>query len=145
MSAGITLTGRLVADPEVKFGASGVAIANLRVVTSGRRKTDAGWEDTDTTFWSVTAFRQLAENVAESLFKGDLVIVTGKVKSREWQDNEGNKRVSWEVTADHVGPDLSRATAKVQRVQRDKPAAPSNDDPWSNSGMVPVTDEVAPF
>lgn len=145
MSAPITLTGRLVTDPEIKFGASGMPIANLRVVTSGRRKTDAGWEDTDTTFWGVTAFRQLAENVAESLTKGDQVIVTGKVKSREWQDNDGNKRTSWEVTADHVGPDLSRATAKVQRAQRDKPAAPANDDPWSNTGMTPVQDEVAPF
>lgn len=145
MSAPITLTGRLVADPEIKFGASGMPIANMRVVTSGRRKTDAGWEDTDTTFWGVTAFRQLAENVAESLTKGDQVIVTGKVKSREWQDNDGNKRTSWEVTADHVGPDLSRATAKVQRVQRDKPAAPASDDPWSNTGMTPVQDEVAPF
>jgi len=95
MSAPITLTGRLVADPEIKFGASGMPIASLRVVTSGRRKTDAGWEDTDTTFWSVTAFRQLAENVAESLVKGDQVIVTGKVKSREWQDNDGNKRTAF--------------------------------------------------
>jgi len=85
MSAPITLTGRVVADPELKFGQSGNAVLNLRVVTSARRKTDEGWQDVDTTFWRVAAFRQLAENAAESLSKGDGVIVVGKVKSREWQ------------------------------------------------------------
>lgn len=142
MSAGITLTGRLVADPELKFGANGNAVVNLRVVTSGRRKTDEGWQDVDTTFWSVSAFRQLAENVAESLSKGDLVVVTGKAKSREWQDKEGNKRVSWEVVADHVAADLVRSQVAVRRVER---SAPAVDDPWSNSGLLPVQDESAPF
>lgn len=147
VSAPITLTGRLVADPEVKFGASGIAITSLRVVTSGRKlnKETGKWEDVDTTFWSVTAWRQLAENVAESLTKGDQVIVTGKVKSRDWEDKDGNKRTVFEVTADHVGPDLERATAKVNRIQRDKPAAVASDDPWSNTGLVPAQSEIAPF
>ena len=89
MSASITLVGRLVADPEIKFGGSGIAILKARVVTSGRKKTDDGWQDIDTTFWSVSAFRQLAENVAESLQKGDEVIVVGKVKVREYETPEG--------------------------------------------------------
>jgi len=138
MSAQITLTGRLVADPELKFGQNGNAVVNLRVVTSGRRKTDEGWQDVDTTFWSVAAFRQLAENCAESLNKGDLVVVTGKVKSREWQDKEGNKRVSWEVAADHVAVDLVRNTASSSRV--DRKSEPVADDPWSKPA-----DDVAPF
>lgn len=144
MSAGITLTGRLVADPELKFTAKGDAVCNLRVVTSGRRKTDAGWQDVDTTFWQVAAWRQLGENVAESLTKGDQVVIVGKVKSREWQDNDGNKRTAWEVDAQHVAVDLSRATAKVQRVTRDAPSVAA-DDPWSNTGMMPVQSESAPF
>jgi len=126
VSAPVTLTGRVVADPELKFSASGVAVLNLRVVTNGRRKTDAGWEDTDTTFWSVSGFRQLAENAAESLRKGDLVVVTGKAKSREWVDKDGGKRLSWEVTADHIGVDLTRVTATVNRVVRDS----VQDDAW---------------
>jgi single-strand DNA-binding protein len=142
MSAGITLTGRLVADPELKFTAKGDAVCNLRVVTSGRRKTDAGWQDVDTTFWTVAAWRQLGENVAESLTKGDQVVIVGKVKSREWQDNDGNKRTVWEVDAQHVAVDLSRATAKPQRISREAPAA---DDPWSNTGLIPVQSTEAPF
>ena len=126
MSAGITLTGRVVADPELRFGANGNAVLNLRVVTAGRRKTDDGWVDVDTTFWSVSAFRQLAENAAESLSKGDLVIVTGKAKSRDWEDKEGNKRTSWEVSADHIGVDLVRTTTKTNQVARSSTA----DDAW---------------
>jgi single-strand DNA-binding protein len=72
------------------------------------------------------------------LNKGDLVVVTGKVKSREWQDKEGNKRVSWEVAADHVAVDLVRHGASSSRV--DRKSEPVVDDPWSKPA-----DDVAPF
>lgn len=133
MSVPVTLTGRVVADPELRFSAKGVAVVSLRVVTSGRRKTDAGWEDVDTTFWTVSAFKQLAENAAESLAKGDLVVVTGKAKSRDWEDKEGNKRTVVEVTADHIGVDLVRSKVSVNRVSR----TPTADDAWVS--------ESAPF
>lgn len=144
MSAPVTLTGRLVADPDLRFTPKGDAVVNLRVVTSARRlnKQTDKWEDTDTTFWTVSGWRQLAENVAESLSKGDAVVVVGKVKSREWEDKDGGKRVAWEVDAQSIAADLSRATVKVNRVARQ--SVPEV-DPWSNTGMVPVQDEVAPF
>lgn len=141
MSAPITLTGRVGADPELRFGASGTAVLNLRVVTNGRKKTETGWEDTDTTWWTVSAFRQLAENAAESLNKGDLVVITGKAKSREWTDKEGGKRLSWEVTADHIGVDLVRNTATVNRVARE--SAVSN-DAWETPAFAP-DNEKPPF
>jgi len=149
MSAPITLTGRLGADPEIRFGATGIAILKLRVVTSGRKKTDAGWEDVDTTWWSVTAFRQIAENAAESLSKGDEVIVVGKVKQRQYETPEGEKRSVTEVTADHIGPSLRRATVKVNRVQRSEGGGRAEyeqakqqleDDPWA----LPASEET-PF
>ena len=139
MSAGITLTGGVVADPELKFSAKGMAVLNLRVATSRRTKTDDGWVDVDQTFWRVSAFRQLAENAAESLSKGDRVIVVGKVKSREWQDKDGNKQVSWEVTADSIGVDLRWSASKSSGVSRAK----VEDDPWSKP-FVP-DDSPAPF
>jgi len=85
VSAPITLTGNLGADPELKFGASGIAILKARVVTSGRKKDEESgkWIDVDTTWWTVTAWRQLAENAAETLRKGDEVIIVGKVKQRQ--------------------------------------------------------------
>ena len=118
MSATITITGRLGADPELRFGATGMAILKARVVTSGRKKTDEGWIDVDTTWWSVAAFRELAENSAESLRKGDEVIVVGKIKAREYETSEGEKRSVTEITADHIGPSLRRASASVTRVKR---------------------------
>ena len=135
MSTPITLTGRLAKDPEMRFSATGIAVANLTVVTSARKKINDEWQDTDTTFWSVATFKQLAENVGESLRKGDAVIVTGKMKSRKFQDKDGTNRVAWEVTADHVGADLSRATASIVRISRSQPSAPVDDgtlaDPWT--------------
>jgi single-strand DNA-binding protein len=146
MSAVVTLTGRLVSDPDLKFTAKGDPICGLVVVTSGRRynKEENKWYDVDTTYWTVAAWRQLGENVAESLSKGDQVVVVGKLKSRNWEDKDGNKRVAWEVDAQHVAADLSRATAKIQRVSRAAASAPA-DDPWSNTGMIPVQSEQAPF
>lgn len=144
MTAPITLTGRLTKDPELRFSATGMAVANMSVVTSRRAKVNDEWTDLDVTYWSVAAFKQLAENVGESLRKGDAVIVTGKMKSRQYDDREGNKRTVWEVTADHVGADLSRATANITRVSRTQPAAPLNNgaqaDPWSQPLVDDTTD-----
>lgn len=152
MSETITIVGRLGADPELRFAANGDAICNLRVVTSKRYKDANGdWQDKDTTWWSVTAWRQLGENCAESLTKGTDVIIRGEVKSREYQTQQGEKRVAWEVEAKAVGPDLSRATAKVAKVQRQQAAGPGReaftaargamDDPWA----TPAQSESAPF
>jgi len=67
MSAPITLIGRVGTEPEMKFGQQGNAVLKFRVVTSGRRQVEGKWEDVDTSWWSITAFKQLAENLAESL------------------------------------------------------------------------------
>jgi len=143
MSAPITLTGRLGADPEIRFGATGMAILKLRVVTSRRYKDQetGKWEDADKTWWSVAAFRQIAENAAESLSKGDEVIVVGKVKQRQYETPEGEKRTVTEVTADQIGPNLRGATVKVNRIKRDtgtygreqyeQAKQELEDDPWA--------------
>jgi single-strand DNA-binding protein len=146
MSAPITLTGRIGADPELRFAATGTAIVNLRVVTDERRKdaTTGEWTSVNTTWWSVSAFKQLAENVAESLSKGDLVIVVGKVKSREWETKEGEKRTAWEVDAQAIGPDLSRATATVNKGATRAPSGlqQAENDPWASK---PATTSEPPF
>ena len=128
MSAPITLVGRLGADPDVKFGASGKAIARLRVVTNSRRQVDGQWKDVDATWWSVVAFGPLAEQVTENLSKGSAVIVVGKAKESEWTDKDGNPRKSIEVVADAIGPDLRWASP----ITREKPTA-FDDDPWAIS------------
>jgi len=133
MSAPITITGRLGGDPELRFTPSGAAVANLRVVTDRRFKnpTTGEWESKDTSWWNVQAWKSLAENVTESLKKGDLVIVVGDIKQREYETKEGEKRTVVEVEARHIGPDLSRATAKVTKAGSTSAPASSGADPWA--------------
>jgi single-strand DNA-binding protein len=94
MSTVVTLTGRLTADPELRFSASGAPVARFTVVTSRRvkDKQTGEWSDAETSFWDCVAFGQLAENVAESLAKGTAVIVTGRAAQEEWETKVGQKR-----------------------------------------------------
>lgn len=117
MSFTIAFKGRLGADPEITFGSNGTAVARMRVVTNARRLVDGDWQDTDTSWWTVTAFGRTAEAAADQLNKGDLILVTGKIKQRSWE-KDGVKRETAEVTADEV--------AKV--VKAGGQAAPQADD-----------------
>ena len=121
MSFPVTFKARLGADPEMTTGSNGSAVTRMRVVTNGRRMVDGDWQDTDTSWWQVTAFGRQAEAAAEQLRKGDLVLIQGKVKQREWE-KDGVKRVTAEVTADEV--------AKVCKTGQAAPAA-SSTDPWA--------------
>jgi len=101
MSFSITCKGRLGADPEITFGTNGTAVARMRIVTNGRRMVDGDWQDTDTSWWTVTAFGRTAEAAGDQLRKGDLIVVTGKIKQRSWE-KDGVKREAAEITADEV-------------------------------------------
>lgn len=129
----ITVVGNLTADPELRFTASGKAVASLNVAESQRVKDGNEWKDGDTTYWRVTAWDGLAEHIGDSLAKGLRVIVTGRVASRTYETREGEKRTVYEITADAVGPDLKWATAKVERVGKGGSAARQTpaDDPWA--------------
>jgi single-strand DNA-binding protein len=126
----ITMTGNLTSDPELKFTPQGAARASFRIAC-GERKKDANgdWVDGDTTFINVTCWRTLAENIAESLKKGDTVTVLGKLRSRTVDDPERGKATYFDVDADEVSVSLRRATAKAERVTS-KTNAPDH-DPWA--------------
>ncbi|HEX6887461.1 MAG TPA: single-stranded DNA-binding protein [Candidatus Nanopelagicales bacterium] len=123
MAAGdipLTIVGNLTADPELRFTPSGQAVANFTVASTSRfmdRQTQE-WKDGDTIFIRCSVWRQYAENVAESLTKGTRVIVTGRLKVRQYETREGGKGTSVECEVDEVGPALRSATAKVNRVAR---------------------------
>jgi single-strand DNA-binding protein len=90
-------------------------VANFTVAVTPRRPDgQGGWEDGETSFLRCTAWRSLAENVAE-LGKGTRVIVYGRLQQRSWETAEGDKRSVVEVQVDEVGPSLRWATAKVER------------------------------
>jgi single-strand DNA-binding protein len=140
MSAIITLTGRLGADPEIRFSPSGTPIARLSVVTARRTKDDQGnWSDTDVTWWDCTAFRSLAENCAASLAKGMAVVAVGRAVQENWEDKQtGQKRSKIAVKLDSIGPDLTRATAAVQKAngqaQQGGQQRQQAQDPWASGG-----------
>lgn len=146
----ITVVGNLTADPELRFTASGKAVASLNVAESQRVKDGDQWRDGDTTYWRVTAWDGLAEHIGDSLAKGLRVIVTGRVTSRTYETREGEKRTVYEITADAVGPDLKWATAKVERTGKGGSGGrqSASDDPWAagSKGLdtLQMSDEV-PF
>lgn len=133
MSTTVHLTGRLGADPELRFTPAGKAVASFNLVTSKNTRDEQGnWTESETTWWRVSAWDAMAENVAESLSKGDAVIVIGRAHMQSYEDRDGNTRQSLTVQAYNIGPDLKRAQAKVVRTQRQgAPAGTDNAaDPW---------------
>jgi single-strand DNA-binding protein len=114
----VTITGNLTDDPEVTFTPNGAAVCNFRVAVTPRVRDGEGWKDGDTSFFRVTAWRQLAEHVGDSLSKGDRVIVQGQLRARSWETPEGERRSVVEVTAEEVGPSLKWATAKPERTRK---------------------------
>ena len=113
-----TIVGNLVEDPEVRFTNTGIPVANLRVAVTHRVQQDGQWRDGDTSFFKVNVWRGQAENLAESLSKGDRVMVTGRLRQRSWETPEGDKRSVTELEADEVGASLKWATAKVERTSQ---------------------------
>ena len=123
MAAGdtpITVVGNLVADPELRFTSAGQPVATFRIASTPRLRDAASgeWKDGDSLFLTCNVWRQAAENVAESLQRGMRVIVTGRLKQRNYETREGEKRTVYEVEVDDVGPSLRNASAKVNRASR---------------------------
>ena len=116
----LTVTGNLVDDPELRFTPAGQPVARFRIASTPRYRDNATgeWKDGDTLFLTCQVWRQAAENVAETLQKGTRTIVTGRLRQRSYQTNEGEKRTVYELQADEVGASLRNATANVTRASR---------------------------
>jgi len=126
----VVITGNLTDTPEVTFTPNGAAVCNFRLAVTPRVKDGEGWKDGETSFFRITAWRQLAEHVGDSLGKGDRVIVLGQLRARSWETPEGERRSVVEVTAEEVGPSLKWATAKPERTKANgTKAGKFNDDP----------------
>lgn len=114
----VNVVGNLVADPELRFTAAGVPTAQLRVAVNRKwrdhKRND--WKE-HTSFFSVVCWRDMAENVADSLQKGARVIVSGRLQQRSWETRDGERRSVVEIQAEDIGPSLRWATADVERSQ----------------------------
>lgn len=107
----VTIVGNVTRDPELRFTPSGAAVCNFGVAWN--LKSRDGEEQVS--FFDVTCWRNLAENVSESITKGTRVVVYGRLDQRSWEGQQGEKRSKVEVIADDVAPSLKWASAEVTR------------------------------
>jgi len=115
----VTVVGNLTRDPELRYTPSGQANASFGVAVNRRwqnRQTNE-WEER-VSFFNVVCWREMADNVAESLAKGARVVVTGRLEQRSWETDNGEKRSVVEIVADEIGPSLRWATAQITRNER---------------------------
>jgi single-strand DNA-binding protein len=119
MTAQVTIVGNLTRDPELRFTPSGAPVTTFGVAVNRRwqNRDNQQWEES-TSFFNVTCWRDLAQNVSESLEKGSRVLVSGRLDQRSWETQDGEKRSVVEIVADEVGPSLRWATAEVNRNER---------------------------
>jgi single-strand DNA-binding protein len=141
MSSQIMIAGNLGDDPELRFTPNGAPVCRLSVGVTDRQydKTTGQYRDVGTTWFTVIAWNQLAENSAATFTRGNRVIVSGLMKSRSWETPEGEKRTTWEITADEIGPSLRYATAEIKRITRSRPG-PDDSDAWADTGTSPATE-----
>ena len=130
MDSTVTIVGNLTRDPELRFTAGGKGVASFGVAVGRRFQQNGEWQE-KTSFFNVTAWDTLGENVAASLTKGTRVLVTGRLEQREYETKEGEKRNVVEIVADEIGPSLRWARAEVERIARD---GGSNSGGGSSSG-----------
>jgi len=107
----VTVVGNVTRQPELRFTQGGMAIANFGVAWNKRKKDG----EEETSFFDVSCFQKLAENVAESIEKGTRVVIYGTLQQRSWENQEGERRSKVEIVADEVAPSLRWASAQVSR------------------------------
>ncbi|SJM66958.1 single-stranded DNA-binding protein [Gulosibacter sp. 10] len=149
----ITVVGNLTADPELRYTPNGFAVANFTIASTPRQfdRQSNEWKDGESMYLRASVWREYAENVAATLTKGQRVIAQGKLKQRNYETREGEKRTAFELDIDEIGPALRYATAQVtrttggggqvgggqqrapqQQMQQQRPPA---NEPWGGGGQ----------
>ena len=120
----VTAVGNCVRDPELRWTPSQVALCTFGIAVNTRKKQGDEWVDGEPQFFDVVCWRDLAENVVESITKGTRVVVVGELEQRSWETDSGEKRSKVEINAEEVSPSLRWATAAVTRTGKKDAAAP---------------------
>lgn len=125
----VTMAGTLTADPELRWTQNGRAVVNFTAAANERRynKDSGQWEQASATFVKCSCWNKLAENIAESLSKGNRVVLTGELKQRSYQTKNGEDRTVLELAVSEVGVSLLFDPAKPAK--RADPLEPADDDP----------------
>jgi len=135
----VTVVGNLTSDPELRYTQNGLAVANFTIASTPKvfdKKTNQ-MIDGEALFLRASVWREFAEHIAGSLTKGTRVIAQGRLIQRNYETKEGEKRTSFELDIDAIGPDLRWATASVTRAQSQggagRGSAAPVEEPWAPS------------
>lgn len=151
----ITVIGNLTNDPELRFTPSGAAVANFTIASTPRTfdRQANEWKDGEALFLRCASWREMAENVAETLTKGMRVIISGNLEQRSYETKEGEKRTVIELKVEEIGPSLRYANARVTRTAKSAGSSRNNqnqgfggggntvsgnnvpEDPWATPGV----------
>jgi single-strand DNA-binding protein len=131
MSTTITTEGNLTTDPELRFTkTTGQAVCTIRLAVSSRRKNiDGEYEDTPAVFYEATVWGQLAEHLADTVHRGDRLLVHGSTHDEEWTDREGGTRIKHVIQVSAAGVSLRYATATVHRATKTNAQSQSEVEP----------------
>ncbi len=143
----ITVQGNVATDVRHLVTDAGVHLAKFRVAATRRRfvRATGEWVDAGTSFYSVTAWKFLAQNAAASLRKGDPVFIVGSLRVRDWTSDDGRSGTSADIDADALGHDLNRGVATFQRVTRTREIErPADDASRALGARPPVAGEESP-
>ena len=142
----VILIGNLGADPETRYMPSGSAVTNIRVATSESWRDKQTGEQQERTEWHrVAFFGRLAEIAAEYLRKGSQVYVEGKLRTRKWQDNQGNDRYSTEIIGDEMQMLGGRSGAGAPAPMDAAPAPAAAPAPQQAASPPDDLDDDIPF
>ncbi len=145
----VTLVGSVVSEVKYSTTTGGVPVANFRLAATDRRfdRQRQGWVDGDTSLFLVWSWRWLAENVLGSVGRGDPLLVTGRLRIREWDSGEGRSRsLVPEIEAASIGHDLCRGTSAFRRAVRGRPelVAPAGSRPAPSApAPLPAVSDAA--
>lgn len=123
----VLLIGRLGADPEIRYTPSGSAVANFRLATNRSVKRNEQWEE-ETDWHRIVAWDRLAETASQYLRKGSHVFVEGQLRTRSWDDRDGNKRYTTEVFARDIQILDSKGGKEAQTSDYEIGTPPVEDD-----------------
>jgi single-strand DNA-binding protein len=144
----VVVLGNLTRDPELRFTPNGTPVAGFGLAVNRRyqNKKSGEWVE-DTSFFNVTVWFKLAENCAESLSKGDRVLVSGRLSQRGWEDKDGQKKSVVEIIASAVAPSLEFASCKIEKNPKMDAGSVTSSAKTRNNEKeeLDFTDEDIPF
>jgi single-strand DNA-binding protein len=147
----LVVVGNVLAGPEWRrVASSGALIANFKVASTARRfdRESGRWVDGNHLRVRVVAWRRLAEGIASSVAVGDPVIIYGRLYTRDWKDEQGEHRVSYEMEAYSIGHDLARGRSKFFRTKAGEGVVVEDAEADSRVGgdlSIPLTADEAPI